>query len=566
MSSNRASGNSRRHPHPPTPQTARQQQAAADGRGGTSAGSSMALSDASFAQANIDLERLWNRVINSTRMSSNTDDPLLGARAQYIGRQPAGSQPASASRARRSQPRARVDTQSSSNNNSSGQSTGWIAVNPGGWEQLVAADTAGAVRPRSRRRLSSSGRGQPGTFTLASSISPPLVSRYARPVPRLSPLPPLPGVTGRMSIYAGNGDDHEEEDDDEFDSDEIQGPTLRIDPDDIDEDIGSFHSSDEDEDEDEGEEDMEHIGWDEYGMPIGVLGNPISGGPEMLISNMNSATLRALGANLSAANARRARATASLSRRGASSRPQASLIVRQAWNKERAWKPHIYQEPVPNINLGVVPNAYQRERQFNMPGAWTDTSRQFSVNPAIHVLDFDCTNADDMGRGSLNNLFAADKSMFVTTRAANVNLELAFIPDQGSAHTRHCVVERILIQSPLARPPCTELMVFASSRRCSFSELARYDDYTFAKYEKLAKRIERLGNNASLDDPLPIAYFWLSEEEGYKQLQCLPQGKACKYVYVKMLRGQVPGQPMSLRLIRIFGWQGPRSFSEAAIC
>ncbi|KAJ2401295.1 hypothetical protein GGI23_001495 [Coemansia sp. RSA 2559] len=116
----------------------------------------------------------------------------------------------------------------------------------------------------------------------------------------------------------------------------------------------------------------------------------------------------------------------------------------------------------------------------------------------------------------------------------------------------------------MASPPCCELMVFASSKRCHFSEFTRYDGYTFEKYERLVSRVEK--GRVALNDPIPVAYFWLSEEEEYQQMQILPHGVCCKYLYLKLLRGRSSNQRMSLRFIRVFGWNGPRAFAETTIC
>ncbi|KAJ2390811.1 hypothetical protein GGI05_003122 [Coemansia sp. RSA 2603] len=109
-------------------------------------------------------------------------------------------------------------------------------------------------------------------------------------------------------------------------------------------------------------------------------------------------------------------------------------------------------------------------------------------------------------------------------------------------------------------------MVFASSRRLNFSELRKYDNFTFAQYESLSKQIgieTAKGNH--IPDPRPIAYFWMEYEESYKQLQILPQGITCRYLYIKMIRGRGDNKAMSLKYIRVYGWDGPRAFSESAL-
>ncbi|KAJ2776020.1 hypothetical protein H4R18_005906 [Coemansia javaensis] len=258
------------------------------------------------------------------------------------------------------------------------------------------------------------------------------------------------------------------------------------------------------------------------------------------------------------------------SKRGA---PDTSVVVRQPWNRTRAWRPYVYQ-PLPT---GAAALADRSRQLMAHTDADAGQSQQYALHAGVGPVALDCTNADDMGRGSLNNMFFPNSSLFITSRPRNVHLELSLVPSTdvdpaapspGSSapgrRARHCVVERIFVMSSMAKPPCTELMVFASSRRCNFSELRKYDDYTFAQYEQLSASIA--ASPAPPPDPLPIAYFWLPFEDEYEQLQVLPQGVSCRYLYVKLLRGDGIRPTMSLRLIRVFGWDGPRSFSETALC
>ncbi|KAJ1723355.1 hypothetical protein LPJ53_002303 [Coemansia erecta] len=243
---------------------------------------------------------------------------------------------------------------------------------------------------------------------------------------------------------------------------------------------------------------------------------------------------------------------------------QITVTVRQSWNKERVWKPYIYQEPVPNGRVSMRSLARNVD-SHTMRGMDNERAQLYSVHSEIHPIHVECTNADDMGRGTLNNMFSPGNMLFVTSRQNNVNIELAFDHDHKLA--KHRVVERILIQSSRSScMPCTELMVFASSRRLNFSELRKYDNFTFAQYEALS---EQIGTEAAKGihaaDPRPIAYFWMEYEESYKQLQILPQGVTCKYLYIKMIRGRGDSKAMSLKFIRVYGWDGPRAFSESAL-
>ncbi|KAJ1837190.1 hypothetical protein LPJ73_007482 [Coemansia sp. RSA 2703] len=243
---------------------------------------------------------------------------------------------------------------------------------------------------------------------------------------------------------------------------------------------------------------------------------------------------------------------------------QVTVIVRQSWNKERVWKPYIYQEPLPNGRVSMRSLARNTD-SHTMRGMDNERVQQYSVHSEIHPIHIECTNADDMGRGTLNNMFSSGSMLFVTSRQSNVNIELAF--DRDPKQAKHRVVERILIQSSRSScMPCTELMVFASSRRLNFSELRKYDNFTFAQYESLSKQIGiETAKGKHIPDPRPIAYFWMEYEESYKQLQILPQGITCRYLYIKMIRGRGDNKAMSLKYIRVYGWDGPRAFSESAL-
>ncbi|KAJ2350907.1 hypothetical protein IWW50_002539 [Coemansia erecta] len=240
---------------------------------------------------------------------------------------------------------------------------------------------------------------------------------------------------------------------------------------------------------------------------------------------------------------------AALVPRSKQSGPGSSVVVRQAWNAAKPWRPHVYQPPI------TLPDMSRPDPAEAAPDV--ARARTYAVHAGIGALPIRCTNSDDPG--AFRNALTPNSALFRTARAENVHVELRLDA------ARHCVVERILIVSSMAAPPCSELMVFASSRRCDLDELKKYDDFTFAEYEELSHSVA-IGH-AQLSDPLPIAYFWLSHEEEYEQMQVLPEGVPCRYLYLKLLRGpRSDSTRMSLRLVRIFGWDGPRSFSEAAIC
>ncbi|KAJ1836330.1 hypothetical protein LPJ63_000353 [Coemansia sp. RSA 2711] len=254
--------------------------------------------------------------------------------------------------------------------------------------------------------------------------------------------------------------------------------------------------------------------------------------------------------NPRALDARRHRAALATMPRSKGSGPPSSVIVRQAWNAPHAWRPYVYQPP--GADTTRLPSA---DRQGILAGGTVDAARPCAVHSELAPLALRCTGGDD-ARGAFRHALTLNSMLFQTSRTRNVHVELAV--GRG-----HCVVERILVVSSMASPPCSELMVFASSRRCDLAELRCYDNFTFAQYEQLAAKIARDG---APPGPRPIAYFWLSFEEEYEQMQVLPEGVACRYLYVKLLRGPDADSCMSLRLLRVFGWEGPRSFAEAAIC
>ncbi|KAJ2470392.1 hypothetical protein GGI02_002952 [Coemansia sp. RSA 2322] len=237
-----------------------------------------------------------------------------------------------------------------------------------------------------------------------------------------------------------------------------------------------------------------------------------------------------------------------------------SVTVRQPWNRERAWSPYVYQQPLPNNAVGGVRATIEGIKQNTLPGMGREQARLYSVHSSICELTLDCLSTSDGedGTASFRSMLRANSAVYTTSSPTNVHVELCFVP------RRHCVVERILVQSAKTFPRCTELMVFASSRRCKLEELNAYDGFTFAHYERLAGIIKQYPDR--LPEPLPIAYFWFSFEENYKQLQVLPHGVACKYLYVKLLRGDGATLGQALRTMRVYGWSGARSFSEAVIC
>ncbi|KAJ2147652.1 hypothetical protein IW142_001530 [Coemansia sp. RSA 564] len=301
-----------------------------------------------------------------------------------------------------------------------------------------------------------------------------------------------------------------------------QGPVLLFDTDDVDDDTGVLDDVDDDTGIPEG---GDFDDWFVRTFRNNIMHQVVN--PRMLAARRHRAAL------------------VPQSKRGG---PGASVVVRQAWNAAQPWRPYVYQPPI------TMPG----EAPPDTPENTSDVAhaRFYSVHAAIGALPVRCTNSDDPS--AFHHALTPSSALFRTAQATNVHVELRL--DGG----RHSVVERILIMSSMASPPCTELMVFASSRRCDLAELRKYDNFTFAEYERLSQEVA--AGRAPPLDPLPIAYFWLSLEEEYEQMQVLPEGVHCSYLYLKLLRGPTAAPRMSLRLVRIFGWNGPRSFSEAAIC
>ncbi|KAJ2710012.1 hypothetical protein H4R19_003960 [Coemansia spiralis] len=378
------------------------------------------------------------------------------------------------------------------------QVDGWTFVDRG------AANSAGrpTAAPRRRVRELTPAEGLP-------VLRAPVPPRITRETIQLDSLVP-PVAQGPVTLF-GDDDDSGSDDDDI-----MEGPRTLV-----------F--------------DAPYIGGGER---IGLLTQPLHGDTGDLFERLTAH--------------RRHTATRSRRRAGLSTSPRvkrsdvrASVIVCQPWNSVRQWRPYVYDPPMLRGDLNEA--AGQPKPLANAEVL----ARQYAVHSGIGELALDCTNADDMGRGSLSNMFRLNSSLFITSRPRNVHLELTL----GGPRARHHVVERIYVMSSMTNPPCTELMVFASSRRCNFSELRKYDDFTFAQYEQLAA-----ADRPSLDEPLPIAYFWLNFEEEYEQLQTLPEGVCCRYLYFKLLRSPDENFNMSMRLIRVFGWEGPRSFAGAVIC
>ncbi|KAJ2488624.1 hypothetical protein IWW37_004646 [Coemansia sp. RSA 2050] len=238
-----------------------------------------------------------------------------------------------------------------------------------------------------------------------------------------------------------------------------------------------------------------------------------------------------------------------------------SVVVRQPWNADHGWSPYIYQQPAPNSALGAVHETYQGVKDRTLPGTGLERSRLYSLHSSIAELRLNYVSTNDDYSSSSphpRNMLRANSACFTTNSRSNVHVELCFEP------SRHCVVEHIFVQAPTTGPRCTELMVFASNRRCCLDELDKYDDYTFAQYENLVRDIK--SHPDTLTDPVPVAYFWLAYEDGYMQIQILPRGVSCKYLYLVMLRGESANKAMGLKTFRVYGWSGSRAFSEVMIC
>ncbi|KAJ2235207.1 hypothetical protein H4R99_001462 [Coemansia sp. RSA 1722] len=571
-----------------------------------------AASEADFTQASDAIENLWDRIVRSSREETNSLANISGMRAS--GRSalaPQQQQQRTAAGSLYSRSRLTLRSGSRANNvgsqdNSTAQADGWTFVNMR--PRTSTGDGIGPSPPRARRRLSNS----------ASRLS----VRIRRPSSAADQQNDdnNDNVDDRNNIgYINFGDDdddgddnedadaNEDDDDDDdddafsgsrysgynaFDSSLDQGQFIFFNSDDVDEEVIGYTSEELTDDvmDDELQAEIEPQAPGQRSRQTQTQGmwtlaatddraeagasdfsswlentlrfNPsrhrqyFPGTQSSSTSNPATTIPVALTGNQTGAgrivNARRPT-------------PRASIAVRQHWNEDRVWEPYIYKQLVPN-SVDLLRDTQNEAKQDFVRGLGHEYSRLYCVHSQVRPLYTECSNADDMGRGTLNNIFSSGRSLFITSRPENVNLELTFSPDH--ALTKHCVVERILIQSSRAlHTPCTEIMVFASSRRCNFAELKQYDNYTFAQYEKLSANLGAKNKSGmEIPDPRPIAYFWLEHEESYKQLQLLPQGVTCKYLYFKMLRGPKNSKVMSLRTVRVYGWDGPRAFSESALC
>ncbi|KAJ2720144.1 hypothetical protein GGI07_004788 [Coemansia sp. Benny D115] len=257
--------------------------------------------------------------------------------------------------------------------------------------------------------------------------------------------------------------------------------------------------------------------------------------------------------------------------------PQSHLVVRQPWSRDFVWRPHIHRVPIPQQPTGDSMPVRPSAKAYVLRENGVASPRLDILARDIRPLRFVCSNVDDASPHPTANLVAPNSQFFATTRARNVNIELTYAPESG--RQRHCVVEHIRIEAPIrSSPPCVEIMVFASSRACSFAELKKYDDFTFAQYEQLSADLLRQGSGSAATaaqpdgkrcaptDPLPIAYFWLARDDLYRQVQMLPRGVTCRYLYFKLLRGRRRDATMAIRLLRVYGWDGARAFSESHMC
>ncbi|PIA16343.1 hypothetical protein COEREDRAFT_81314 [Coemansia reversa NRRL 1564] len=535
---------SQRHIHPPTPQPEEQQQQQRIARTGERQ-SLRPTSIASFARASADIETMWQRVIQSVDMAGDhltqSESPRRAQRVNLGG----GSPHVARDESRRADSSEARNNAEDSNNNEDNANERTSIQHVDGWTFVnlrprdISHPSEPSPPPRVRRRLARA----PSSRSSREGAS--------RPVQ----LPQFLGAT-----VQSRGPSHRLRDaNDSVHIDDIQipvtrGPTLLFGTEDVDDNIDSERSLSDDAED------------------YGDVGAELNADPDdfddwFVRSFSNNMLSQATNTTRSGLIARLHRAGLSVPSYSTPKGPGATTIVRQPWNRDRLWRPYIYQHPIADP-LGRFGDAGGRSKNGALSEADIDSMRLYTINSGIKPLSLKCTNADDMGRGSLNNLFFPNSSLFLTSRAKNVNLEISFDSDPSSASSRthHHVVERILVMSSMVAPPCTELMVFASSRRCNFSELSKYDNFTFADYERLSAKFASKTTKSLLKDPLPIAYFWLSIEEEYEQLQNLPQGICCKYLYFKLLRGDSSDPKMSLRMIRVFGWDGPRTFSDAAIC
>ncbi|KAJ2382345.1 hypothetical protein GGI23_007386, partial [Coemansia sp. RSA 2559] len=108
----------------------------------------------------------------------------------------------------------------------------------------------------------------------------------------------------------------------------------------------------------------------------------------------------------------------------ASASAATSVVIRQPWNKTTIpWRPFVYQQPLPNSN-NQVRNATERYKHHMLPGTGADKTKEYAVHSGVRSLPVSCTNADDMGRGTLDNMFATNSTLYITSRHENVHLEL----------------------------------------------------------------------------------------------------------------------------------------------
>ncbi|KAJ1819816.1 hypothetical protein LPJ75_001093 [Coemansia sp. RSA 2598] len=568
-----------------------------------------AASEADFTQVSDAIESLWDRIVRSSREETadfaNIGGARSGSRLTLAQQQPQQQlRPGSASlysrnrqAMRSSGPRASIG----SLDDSTVQADGWTFVNmrprtsAGSSAGLGREDGFGPSPPRARRRLSS------GTSRISVRIRrPSVVGEHQRDQPEdrqnnrdgsgeeYAQIMNINYINfneeNNRIINAGNdaedAGDADDADDaysrdrysgyNAFDSSLDQGPFIFFNSDDVDEEAIGYSSEEPTDDGIDDDIQAQMQGQEMWAMA--ARDNPV----ETEASDFGSWLENTLRDNpwyrRFVADPQSSRtphqllaAPSALPSSPARTNPQISIAVRQHWNNDRVWKPYIYKQLVPNSE-DLMRDTQNEAKQNFVRGMGHELSRLYCVHSQVHRLYAECTNADDMGRGTLYNIFSSGRTLFVTTRPENVNLELSFSPDHASP--KHYVVERIMIQSSRAlHTPCTEIMVFASSRRCSFEELKKYDSYTFAQYEKLSANLEAKNKGGlEIADPRPIAYFWLEFEESYKQLQLLPQGVPCRYLYFKLLRGLKNSSVMSLRSVRIYGWDGPRAFAESALC
>ncbi|KAJ1917815.1 hypothetical protein H4219_003006, partial [Mycoemilia scoparia] len=275
-------------------------------------------------------------------------------------------------------------------------------------------------------------------------------------------------------------------------------------------------------------------------------------------------------------------------------------MIHRPWRRPQPWTPNIFHTEFSGEESRATP-FYSEQQTMKM-------SHHFSLLPFRFV-------SSDGGQKGPNGFECALKNnskIYTSNKNRNVNIKLAFAPNhldnkrhgnkdsastsalQRSQHQRaFCVLEQISILSTnKIETPCTEAMIFVSNTNHSIDSLDIYDNFTFHDYEKLVCDIKKRGigkDKKPLPDPLPVAYFWLSEEIGYSQTQTLKSGRGCAYVYIKLLRpcwntemdyelpygrrGSAarsrrtnrPPENISLEYIEFKGHFGPRSFPTATL-